>query len=104
MQLLSWIPLPTDGLLLAGQRPAMRSYLLMTNSIISLTNKTITQGIDTMRTVNFRHSMPGAHALRAILETGVLHKQEISTDFQQRLLCWVFGMTVSGIAYSCMPC
>lgn len=76
----------------------MRGYLLITNPKLSSTNKTITQNIDTMLTMNFRHSMPGAHALRAILETGVLHKQEISADFQQRLLCWVFGMTVSGIA------
>jgi hypothetical protein len=45
---------------------------------------------------NFRHSMPGAQAVRALVDHSLIHKQQISADLQQRLLCWVFGMTVSG--------
>jgi hypothetical protein len=46
--------------------------------------------------MNFRHSsMPGAQAFRALVDHSILQKQQISVDLQQRLLCWVFGMTVS---------
>jgi 1-acyl-sn-glycerol-3-phosphate acyltransferase len=40
--------------------------------------------------------MPGAQAVRALVDHSLIHKQQISADLQQRLLCWVFGMTVIG--------
>lgn len=38
--------------------------------------------------------MPGVQAMRALIDHSILQKQQISIDLQQRLLCWVFGMTV----------
>lgn len=57
--------------------------------------------------MTFRHSMPGVQAMRALIDHSMLQKQQISIDLQQRLLCWVFGMTV-GDAFSydtvlCLP-
>jgi hypothetical protein len=34
-------------------------------------------------------------AVRAIVDQSIVQKQQISADLQQRLLLWVFGMTVS---------
>lgn len=46
--------------------------------------------------MTFRHSMPGVQAMRTLIDHSILQKQQISIDLQQRLLCWVFGMTVIG--------
>lgn len=49
--------------------------------------------------------MPGAQAMRALIDHSMLQKQQISLDLQQRLLCWVFGMTVGdALSYDTVFC